>query len=72
MPSGTVYTGIRGKKTICKCPKCGKLHELFMDWRGRGRIPKKFCYDCKYMVDEYSGSIEDCFGFRARAISGRR
>jgi Zn ribbon nucleic-acid-binding protein len=70
-PSGTSYTGVTGKKTICICPRCGEEHTFYIDWQGRG-TPKKFCVKCQYLADECSGSLDNCFEFRARAISGRR
>jgi hypothetical protein len=46
-----------GRKTLCKCPKCGCKHALKMRWIGRG-IPWKFCGTCSPMAGDYD-HIED-------------
>jgi hypothetical protein len=46
-----------GRKTICKCPNCGKKHVLKMRWIGRG-MPWKFCGPCKLITGDYD-HIED-------------
>lgn len=30
---------------LCKCPICGKLYKIKMNWTGRG-IPRKNCINC--------------------------
>ena len=50
---GEVY----GKITDCKCPKCGRMHKMKINWIGRG-IPRKFCGECDWYPEQYSG-IED-------------
>jgi hypothetical protein len=36
---------------------------MYIDWKGRGQ-PRKFCYECKYLVDEYSGGLDDACELR--------
>lgn len=35
--------------TTCKCPKCGNLHQAFIQWTGHG-TPRIFCQDCKVLI----------------------
>ena len=37
---------IEAKKQLCKCPKCGNMHETKIPWVGNG-IPRKYCVICK-------------------------
>ncbi len=30
---------------VCKCPLCGELHKVRMDWTGKG-MPRKYCRRC--------------------------
>lgn len=34
-----------GGKVVCKCPACGKLHKLKLNWTGNG-TPRKYCESC--------------------------
>ena len=33
------------KLTTCRCPRCGKWHQLKINWAGRG-MPIKLCHNC--------------------------
>jgi len=38
----------------CKCPKCGKLFIMELDWPWVGSIPaRKFCPSCYVVISEY-------------------
>jgi hypothetical protein len=39
------------KATECICPKCGKIHIMFLFWTGSG-MPKKFCGKHECLLDE--------------------
>ncbi len=39
-------TILKRKITICKCPKCEKIHKLYMKWTGTG-TPRFMCTSCK-------------------------
>ena len=41
-----------GTKTECKCPRCGKKHELIMNWIGRG-VPRVYCRPCMLLVGQH-------------------
>ena len=34
-----------GGKVVCKCPTCGRLHKIKMEWTGKG-MPRKYCDGC--------------------------
>lgn len=58
---------IDGKSTVCKCPRCGKMHKLFMNFTGRG-VPRCYCYECKFYFTECNiddGLIGTEYGPRA-------
>ena len=46
-----------GKKRFvrCICPRCRKIIHVYMLWSGRG-IPRKYCNDCKAIIDAYDKS----------------
>lgn len=48
---------VYGKTTVCKCPKCGRMHKMKINFIGRG-VPRKFCGECGWYPEQYSG-IED-------------
>jgi len=50
-------------KTRCKCPKCGKFHNLRIDWTGL-TIPQIFCRKCKGIITkgDYIGSMDEYTG----------
>ena len=35
--------------TTAKCPKCDALHEVYIQWTGRG-MPRIFCGNCRPVV----------------------
>lgn len=37
-----------GRMTVCKCPKCGGKHKLYLNFTGRG-TPRCFCHQCRYL-----------------------
>jgi polyferredoxin len=57
MAPNIIEHDVYGKKTLCKCPKCGCKHTLRIRWIGRG-TPWKFCGMCAQGVDTYE-HIED-------------
>ena len=40
----------------CRCPKCGRVHRLYIYWSGNGN-PRKYCQGCK--VQLFSANGED-------------
>jgi hypothetical protein len=50
----------RGEMIMAKCPKCGGMHSVRMEWGGRG-IPYIFCQSCNaYRCSEtFCGTIVD-------------
>lgn len=67
---------VYGKATVCKCPKCGRMHKRKINFIGRG-IPRKYCEQCDWYVEQYNG-IEDAhivpvghFGSAVRAAVNR-
>jgi hypothetical protein len=64
--------GVFGSKHKCVCPKCSKLHNMTLLWKGRG-IPRKYCPVCLNVVGNRSGGLDDCGSeFHKRAISSGR
>jgi hypothetical protein len=45
----------------CKCPKCEKEHETYLQWSGRG-IPRVFCPACRPIVSAVSHAALSQFG----------
>lgn len=39
-------TRTSSKYEECICPLCGKVHQVFMFWTGRGK-PRKYCSRCE-------------------------
>ena len=42
--------------TLCKCPLCGKLHKMRLNWVGHG-MPRKYCNNCSMLEIVQSGII---------------
>ena len=59
-----IDTEIYGIKTECICPRCRKLHIKKLNWIGRG-IPRKFCTDCEWFVENYNSAIDECSAYHA-------
>jgi hypothetical protein len=50
------------QSTLCKCPRCEKLHKMRIHWVGNG-IPRKYCTPCRHVVDGiYIETIYNDFG----------
>lgn len=48
---------MKNKKARCKCPKCGVVHKLNLEWTGSGTC-RKYCSNCKNslsVVDDAEG-----------------
>lgn len=42
----------------CKCPLCGKIHTMRLDWHGRG-MPRKYCKrPCLEIIRNLDNEIE--------------
>ena len=63
--------GVFGKKTIAKCPKCDKIHNIYEDWRGNG-ILRRYCQPCKHLVDNMSGGMDEGSSFNRHAVMNNR
>jgi len=50
----TRYPKSLERMTLCKCPKCGRLHKAKLYWTGNG-TPRIFCHDCRFhsIVSEF-------------------
>ena len=59
---------VHGKQTYCKCPKCDKLHNKWLDWKGRG-IPRMFCPECAHVICNMRGGLDEGTDFHKKAIS---
>ena len=57
-----------GKKTEARCPKCDKLHNKWLDWKGRG-IPRMFCPECNHVICNMRGGMDEGTEFHKKAIS---
>ncbi len=49
----------KGKPTKAKCPRCEKVHKMYMNWQGTG-MPRKYCPTCRMVINNkyaetYSG-----------------
>jgi hypothetical protein len=55
---------------LCKCPKCEKEHESYLQWSGRGK-PRVFCSACRPVVSTICDTALSQFG-NASSKSVRR
>ena len=58
---------VYGKKTEARCPKCEKLHNKWLDWKGRG-IPRMFCPECAHVNVNMQGGLDDDVFFSRYAV----
>ena len=65
-----------GIKCVCKCPKCGNLHDKYLFWSGRG-MPRIYCTECfvfleniNYLSDEEEHNL-NLRTRRVRQVFGR-
>ena len=59
---------VYGKQTKCRCPRCGIIHKMLVDWR-EGWICPKYCQPCKHLVENMSGGMDEGSAFNKRAIN---
>jgi hypothetical protein len=45
----------------CKCPKCEKEHDTYLQWSGRG-TPRVFCSACRPIVSAICNMALSQFG----------
>jgi hypothetical protein len=57
-----------GRKTECYCPKCDRLHNKWLDWKGRG-TPRMFCPECNHVICNMRGGLDEGTEFHKHAIS---
>lgn len=45
--------GINGCQWVCYCPKCREVHQTYMLYTGRQRVPWVYCQDCKNTMEKH-------------------
>ena len=49
------------KEWKCKCPGCGKMHKMKLNWKGRNPVPPMMCKPCR-TGDTYEPEISEYAG----------
>ena len=50
---------INGEPWVCYCPKCREVHQVYMLYTGRSRLPRKFCQDCRNTMEKHPTDYQE-------------
>ena len=50
---------VNGERWVCYCPRCRDVHETYMLYTGRSRLPRVFCQSCKHTMEMHPVDYPD-------------